>query len=169
MSEIIFLLAMIGSVVTLVGSMVFLFKQKTIVNQNGEVTEVEVPFFGKVKSNYPSIVTGFLGAALAAFTIERVVPEVPRIGLSATVGLAQASNVSDLPVFVGVVPQEYFTSTMLDAEGRGLLEFSVEDNKAYNVVVLKPHTVTPNGVRFLSTHGPATLSENKLLFDGVLR
>lgn len=169
MSGIIYLLAMVGSVITLVGSMIFLFKQKTVVDQNGHVTEVEIPLFGKVKSNYPSIVTGFLGAGLAAFTMDRVVPDIPRIDLSATVGVARAANANDLPVFVGVVPQEYFTSTTLDPDGRGVLEFSVEDNKTYNVVVLKPVEVTPDGVRFLSTHGPATVAENKLRFEGVLR
>ena len=41
------------------GCLTWLFKQKTIVDQNGDVTEVEIPLFGKIRSNYPAAVIGF--------------------------------------------------------------------------------------------------------------
>ena len=37
-------------------------------------TEVEVPFFGKIKSNYPALVFVFLGAALALYGFKQSYP-----------------------------------------------------------------------------------------------
>ncbi len=44
-----------------------LMKQKVTVNEKGQVTEVEVPIFGKLKTTYPAVVTAFLGVALCAY------------------------------------------------------------------------------------------------------
>ena len=129
MDNLVFLLAMLGSVITLIGSMVFLFRQKTVVDQDGTVSEIDLPFFGRLKSNYPSILMGFIGAALAAFTLGKVTPTIPTIDLYATVGIAQASNINDLPIFVGVVPQSHFKSTTLGSNGKGTLNFAVDRNK----------------------------------------
>ena len=167
-TQYIYMAAMLGSVITLIGSMVFLFKQKTIVHENGR-TEIEIPFFGRLKSNYPSVIMGFIGAALAAFTLERMENRSPGIDLSATVGVSAQAATNDLPVFVGVVPQEHFTSTTLDASGQGTLSFIVDSSKAYNVVALKPIEVTADGVRFASTHGPAIIEEGRLRFQGELK
>ena len=160
--------AMLGSVITLVGSMVFLFKQKTIVREDGS-TEIEIPYFGRLKSNYPSVIMGFIGAGLAAYTLDRVGSEGPPMGLSAILTVSAQAATNDLPVFVGVVPQEYFTSTNLDANGAGTLSFTVDSNKSYSVVALKPIEVTSDGVRFASTHGPAIIEAGKMLFEGELK
>jgi hypothetical protein len=39
-----------------------------------EATEVEVPFFGKIKSNYPALVFAFLGIALAGYAFQKAYP-----------------------------------------------------------------------------------------------
>jgi hypothetical protein len=40
----------------------------------GEATEVDVPLFGKIKSNYPALVFAFLGIALAGCAFQKAYP-----------------------------------------------------------------------------------------------
>lgn len=170
----VYVLAMLGAVVTLVGGMVFLFRQKTVVNENGEVTSIEIPLFGKLKSNYPSIGICFIGAALAVAVMARVEPkvaQVAQIGLAAEVGLAEAASASGLPLYVAVVPQEYLRSTTPNAAGVNPLSFEVDSGKAYNVVVLRLAEITEDGrTRYQSTYGPAVLCDDgQLCFKGDLQ
>ena len=40
-------------------------------------TEVQIPFLGKIKSNYPALVFAFLGAALAFYAFQKSFPLPP--------------------------------------------------------------------------------------------
>ena len=54
---------------------VALLSQKTYLDTTTkQPTEVEVPFLGKIKSNYPALVFVFLGAALAFYAFQRSFP-----------------------------------------------------------------------------------------------
>jgi hypothetical protein len=51
---------------------VSLLKQKvSATNEKGEEISVEVPFFGKLQTNFPAAAFVFIGAALAAFTFDK--------------------------------------------------------------------------------------------------
>ncbi|SIO29517.1 hypothetical protein SAMN05444722_1269 [Rhodovulum sp. ES.010] len=174
LSALTYLLAMIGGIAAVVGGVIFLFKQKTVVTQEGQVTDIDIPFLGKVRSNYPSIIVAFIGAAVMIFTVSRVDPTVPTIDLSADVGVAEGSRRSGLPVIIAAVPQQYLGLTTLDETGKGKFDFTVEKTPgtAYNVVVLQPVEVTEDGItRYQSIHGPAQVTEDQkhLIFTGVLR
>lgn len=166
----IYLLAALGGVATMLGAVVFLFLQKTVVDQAGHVTDVEVPFFGRLKTNTPSIALCFLGAVMTFAVVTRVEPPRPTIDLSAEVGLAPGVAHNDLPVFVAAVPQDYLASTILDQSGKGHLTFPVALGPRYSVVILKPHEITEDGItRWQSTHGEAARDEDRLHYVGVLR
>ncbi|ARE39281.1 hypothetical protein RGUI_1140 [Rhodovulum sp. P5] len=142
--------------------------------EEGHVTDIEIPLLGKVKSNYPSVIIAFIGAAILIYTVSRVDPEVPTIDLSAAVGVAEGTQTSSLPVIIAAVPQQYLGLTTLDEAGRGKFDFKVErtHDTAYNVVVLQPVEITEDGItRYQSIHGPAEITEDQkhLLFEGVLR
>ncbi len=67
-------LILLGGVILAVLSVflgfIALLKQKTYVDQKTqEPTEVEVPFFGKMKTNYPSLLFVFLGFALFFYIV----------------------------------------------------------------------------------------------------
>ncbi|WP_216640102.1 hypothetical protein [Rhodovulum sp. P5] len=145
-----------------------------MVTEEGHVTDIEIPLLGKVKSNYPSVIIAFIGAAILIYTVSRVDPEVPTIDLSAAVGVAEGTQTSSLPVIIAAVPQQYLGLTTLDEAGRGKFDFKVErtHDTAYNVVVLQPVEITEDGItRYQSIHGPAEITEDQkhLLFEGVLR
>ena len=60
----IMLIALIIGGVICVLAIVFMFKQKTIFDANGNVTSIEIPIFGKMQTNAPAIVMVFLGSAV---------------------------------------------------------------------------------------------------------
>jgi len=64
-------LAMYGlsAMVFLLG-VVSLFVQKIykVDEKTGEKTEIDLPFFGKLKTNYPALAFAFIGAAMATYT-----------------------------------------------------------------------------------------------------
>lgn len=66
----------VGAVLAL-GSLYLLLKQKPVVDQQGNVTEVDIPLFGKLRSNYPSLVAFFIAAFLVWFPVY-VITKAPR-------------------------------------------------------------------------------------------
>lgn len=171
MDSIIYLVCAAGGVLALLLSVVFLFKQKTVVDQSGHVTEIEVPFFGKIKSNYPSVLIAFIGAALAAFTVNRIQPIPEMTDFLAEVGMAEGAETNELPAFVGVVPQSWFRALQLDSSGQGTVSFGVNAGQDYQVVVLKPVWVDETRTRYQSVYGSALYNTEKdsLFFEGKLR
>ena len=45
--------SLLCALVLVAGGIAFLFRQKTVVDAEGNVTHVEIPIFGKIRSNYP--------------------------------------------------------------------------------------------------------------------
>jgi hypothetical protein len=56
-------------IVVIGGISLILQKVYKVESATGETTVIEVPFFGKLTTNYPAIAFVFIGAALAAYTI----------------------------------------------------------------------------------------------------
>lgn len=58
----------------IITGVVFLFKEKKYFDTiKNEVISVEIPFFGKIKSNYPSVIIIFIAAAIAFYTFRQKV------------------------------------------------------------------------------------------------
>src|SRR5262245_53935348 len=94
------------ALVATLGGVAALFKQKVIVNEAGQVTEIEIPLLGKFKTNYPSLAAVAIGAALAYAVLHVMGIRPPTIPITARVMLDYPSpRKSD--VFVGVIPQKY--------------------------------------------------------------
>jgi hypothetical protein len=62
------------STLLIVLGFIALLKQKLYVDKDSGETEVEIPFFGKLKSNYPALVFVLLGAALAFYGFQKSFP-----------------------------------------------------------------------------------------------
>ncbi len=168
MIEAIPLICMIGGVLAMLGGVAFLFKQKVVVDAEGHVTEVEIPFFGKIRSNYPSVGIALIGAALSAYTLEQTSQTSPKVDFLAQVRSGEA-QASPLPFHIGVVPQEYFRAGMFNSDGVGQIGFNVDAGKDYQVVILRPIEVTTNRVLYQSIYGPALYEDDKLHFTEELR
>ena len=66
----VFILCGALSIISVILGFIALVKQKTYIDQETlNPTEVEVPLFGKLKTNYPSLAFVFLGFALAFYIV----------------------------------------------------------------------------------------------------
>jgi hypothetical protein len=98
---IVYLVALLISLTLAVCGVLSLFRQKIYRSDDG-VTEIDVPIFGKMKSNYPAVAFSFLGVALAAFCIQRWPVVMETTPLRGTVTLQGATPGVTKPVFVFV-------------------------------------------------------------------
>jgi hypothetical protein len=58
-------------VLALGGVSLFVQKVYKVDKETGEEVEIELPWFGKLKTNYPALAFAFIGAAMAIFTFNR--------------------------------------------------------------------------------------------------
>jgi hypothetical protein len=93
----------VGAVLA-IGSLYLLLKQRPVVDQSGNVTEIDIPLFGKLKTNYPSLGALFIAAFLVWFPLHILPapPAVNRIPVSGKITL-QGKPPSG-GVMVGIVP-----------------------------------------------------------------
>jgi hypothetical protein len=104
-----FILALVVLLVALIataGGIAALLMQKVVVNDAGQVTEIEIPFLGKFKTNYPSLAAVAIGTILAygVLHIQGIHPET--IPITAKVLLDHPSRQLVSDVFVGVIPRD---------------------------------------------------------------
>jgi len=58
-------------ILALGGVSLFAQKVRKVDKETGEETIIELPFFGKLRTNYPALAFAFIGAAMAVFTLEK--------------------------------------------------------------------------------------------------
>lgn len=58
-------------ILALGGVSLFAQKVRKVDKESGEETIIELPFFGKLRTNYPALAFAFIGAAMAVFTLEK--------------------------------------------------------------------------------------------------
>lgn len=87
-----YFLSLMIALALVAGGVIFLFKQKTVVNDKGEVTSVEIPILGKIKSNYPSVGICMIGAGLAVYTISRLDPPRDTVELATSFSLLEEAQ-----------------------------------------------------------------------------
>ena len=143
------------ALVCILGGLWILARQKVVVDQNGQATSVEIPFFGKMTTNVPSLVAVVLGVALA-FGVQqriRIDPVVVQVPLNAELSRIAAAQ----PVFVAAIPQRYFQSfTPVVGAEKQKLTIRVEEPGPYNVIAYVLTGVSAEGVpSYKLVQGPA--------------
>lgn len=151
------------------GGLWALIHQHVVVDKNGQITEFELPFFGKLKTNAPALVAIMLGSAIAYVVVTRVPVETDRIPLVAEV------TVKDTPrgtaVVVGAIPNRYLRSSNVPVSGeRHEVFFDVDRGDDYTVIA---YTVLPradSSTSFDVVQGPARpgATEPGIRFTGTL-
>lgn len=139
-SLILLILVLAIALVSVLGGLIALLKQQVIVDQNGNPTKIELPWFGKIQTNYPSLVAVALGIALAAFVGMKLdvtvqVKGIPLVATIDTKGVPPGSYVT-----VVAVPQRYLGGTnQTDGDGRATVQFKVDDpDVPYSIVASTP-------------------------------
>ena len=139
-----FLLSSFGLVIALVaivGGLWAFLKQQVVVDSTGAVTAIVIPFFGKLATNFPSLVAVFLGCALGAFVVYRVPAQMTQAPLVAKFTFDQVPDASY--VIVGAVPQRYLrylndVSIGNKAEVNINVDSTDSVDDVYNVIALGP-------------------------------
>ncbi len=174
MSGIFFLISFVLAIamICVIGGIYALLRQQVVVDQDGQPSEIELPWFGKIKTNYPSLIAVGLGIALATFVASKLdpAPEVHNLPLVATL------ETDNLPpgsyVMVAAFPQRYLKGSQeFFQNGRGTMELLVEEPGPYTVVALSPTAFGSDGRPIYTvTQGPAIFDDNagRLSFTGRL-
>ncbi|WGH79853.1 hypothetical protein [Jannaschia ovalis] len=164
-------MAMLAAILAIGGGLMVLARQQVVVDEKGHVSQIEIPFFGKLSTNYPSLVAIIAGIALAYATMSRLViePQIPTLPLSAQVtfeGLAE-----NTPVFVNAVPQRYLRTATVVGTGETPHEMilEVDEPGPYTVIAYTVTGVSPDGRPiFTLTQGPARRGDGRFEFSGRL-
>jgi hypothetical protein len=165
-----YLFGFIVAAIAVGGGVFALFREKEIVDGDGNVTEIEINNIGKFKSNYPSVAAIAIGAALAYFSSTGAKEFVPSIPLDARLSMKGA--VDGKPVFVAAVPQRFLTSSnTINPDQVSKVSLLVDAPTNYTVIAYTVRGVRSTGETVYSVaHGPArALSEDSsLAFEGTL-
>jgi len=108
-----------------------LLRQTVTVDNTGNVTEIKVPFFGKLKTTYPAVGTAFLGVALVAFAATRIpgadsMPAMVPLDLEVT--LADGDDFTML--FLGAIPSRQWVPVTSLPEDK-IISFDVPVGERY--------------------------------------
>ena len=94
--------ALLIALTIVVVGIVYLFKGKVIYNQKLEKVAVDLPFFGKIRTNVPAIAFCFIGAALTVYVLQWWGHKPETIDFVADVAVDQAHLQQAGVVVVGV-------------------------------------------------------------------
>jgi hypothetical protein len=140
------LLSAIAGLVFGLAALVLLAKQRFVKGDEGSV-EVELPLFGRIKSNYPALIVVFIGAFLIFYPQYRggglpavcppppPPPPVAQVTIKGT--LHRSDQESHAGIMVGVIPGSNLTAT--DSDGT----FTMSVNRvagAYTAVAFVPES-----------------------------
>ncbi len=164
------ILTLVIAAILAAGGVWALLKQKTVVDEKGNATSVEIPFMGKLQTNYPSLVASFIGAALAVFVVQRTPIEVDKTRLTARLLIDKTQPNS--AVIIGAVPTRYMEALNAINQGQeNSISFDVDRSDRYSVIAFTPNPVGPDA-RFTYTvvHGQAQpdTASNGLVFVNKL-
>ena len=96
-------------IVLCIGGLYLLSKKKVIVDSSGAPTDLEIPIFGRIKTNSPILVAIFLGALLVFLPFYTSSASVPRFHVKGTVKMKSKKSLGD--VLIGVLPNSHKTFT----------------------------------------------------------
>ncbi|KZK94797.1 MULTISPECIES: hypothetical protein [unclassified Pseudovibrio] len=140
-----------------------LIKEKRFVDNEGRVVELELPFFGKLKTNAAPIAVTFIGGGLIVFCLQQFGNSPNLTELVATVRIEQPHSVN--MVALAVVSDEWDSVESWGSEEELEIKLTVPSNwKSYNgyLVPLGDPDVAPRffnaGEKFKPT---VVLSKNR--------
>lgn len=147
-------------------------KQQVIVDENGAISEINIPWFGKLQTNYPSLVAVLLGVSLAFYVTSKLQPQIAIKRVPLTAKLTTSELPKDSYIFVSAVPQRYLTATnSLAVDGKSTITLSVDETGPYSVIAYTIADIaSDNRTVYAVTHGPA-IFENEpegFVFEGRL-
>lgn len=159
--------ALLIALTVVLGGLIILGKQKIVVNDEGQVTSVDVPFLGKVRTNYPSVVAIFFGILLAAFVLQQI-PFHPvterQMPLKAVIQLVDYStHPSSKDVFLGVIPLKYHKmKNQVKPNTTEEIQLKVAQADDYHAVAYAVTKLLGNGdTEHVVDHGSVTIHEHR--------
>ena len=139
--EITILVSLLGGVVLLIGGLILLFKERHIVDPaSKDVVEIEVPWLGKFKMNFPAAIAILAGGLLVGYPLWRGYDSPPKLPVSGKVQIGQGKTISG--ILVGVLPSSH--TTLTQADGHYFLNIPKgEKGMTYQAVVYLPNNNPP--------------------------
>ncbi len=169
LNAIIMSMAMLAAILAIGGGLMVLVRQQVVVDDAGNVSQIEIPFFGKLTTNYPSLVAIIAGVALAYAVQSRIQVEVVASTLPLTARVSVEGLPENSPIFVNAVPQKYLrTATVLQDPDGAMQEMvlEVDEPGPYNVIAYTVSGLTATGQPiFAVTQGPAIRSDGPDRFE----
>lgn len=148
-SLVIAVIVLIIAAIAVIGGVVELLKQRVIVDPiSGQVIEIEIPGFGKVKTNYPSVAAIFLGLAMAAGVLQWLAVEIEQMPFTATVTVRNPDSTErkTADVFLSVIPQRYKRSQSGVSTNKPVdIKLNVDKGEQYDVIVYSPIYMRSDG------------------------
>lgn len=161
--------ALLFALVCAVGGIWALLVQQPLINDKGK-TEIELPIFGKMKTNAPALIAVLLGSAIVYAVINRVPFESDKIPLIARSSIEGTSP--GAAVFVGAIPNRYLQSSTVLAPGQeNEVRFQVDEPDEYTVIAYTVASVRPDAsFDYTVVHGPTRPSDTPpgIVFTGRL-
>ncbi|TKA96864.1 hypothetical protein FAZ78_09085 [Cereibacter changlensis] len=144
-----------------IGGLWLMAKQMVVVDASGTVTDVHIPFFGKLRTNYPSLAAVFLGIGLAVFVLGRIPVVTDKVPLSARI--ATGSQAGNGLIIVGAIPQRYLQSANVLAPGQETeVTFDVDTPGPYSVVAFRvAETDESNRAIYDVIYGPTSVETDQ--------
>lgn len=150
------------------GGLWALVKQKPVVDENGNLTAVDLPLFGKVQTNYPSLVSIFLGTALCALVVQKSDVTVDQVQLEANMTVGDSLETATL--FAGAVPMRYTAPGVLSGGDEHRFNIDVDKSGIYNVFAFALVGLENNRPVYYGTQGRANWDSDRsmLYFKGKI-
>ena len=113
------ILCLLGLSSIIVGA-VFVFKQKFDRANDDKVTEIDVPLFGKLKTNTPAIALTFVGAIFGYFAADLMKKRNPdEVPFQGEISIDKNSNPGVEVVMVGITSGSWIQPTITGTEATG--------------------------------------------------
>lgn len=153
----------IAAIAVIGGVCELLYGRRITVDKNtGEVIDIELPIFGKLKTNYPSVGAIFLGLCFGGFVLNWIQVKKEQIPFVATVTINSDDTRQKADVFLGMIPQQFRSQRSgVPVNEPVKLTLNVDKNQPYDVITFVPTAILSNGsTRRVTEFGPMTI-ENR--------
>lgn len=162
------LFGMLVGLVAVLGGIWALLKQTVVVDQAGQVTSIDIPFLGKMKTNFPSLIAVFLGVALVGFVMNKV--SITDENVKLVGGLKVEDLVEGSTVVVGVIPAGYSQPVTSGNGQESMFQIDVDKGSSYTVIAYAVTAIENGRPVYSLVAGPAVMdTEGRTLkYSGVL-
>lgn len=107
------------------GSLYVLLHQKIVVDESGNVSEIELPVIGKLKTNYPSLIGLGIGAMLSYGVLVQWSAVPDTLPLKAGITLIEEGSQAKRDVFLGVALPHHYRVERMDSNRSHFVEFPI--------------------------------------------